>query len=58
VRWTVLRDSDGNRFTGKVEGVTLAPETPNRAYVVVDRDDPWRPSELCEVDLGGPWYRS
>lgn len=54
-RWTELRDQSGGRFSGKVEGVTLAPETPARAYVIVDRDDPDLPSELCEVELAGPW---
>jgi len=49
-------DSEGGRFSGKIEGLQLAPETPYRAYVVVDRDDPGAPSELCEVKLSGPWY--
>ena len=55
-RWAVLRDHDGGCFSGKVEGLSLATETPYRAHVVVDRDDPGLPSELCEVELSGPWY--
>lgn len=55
-RWTALCDADGERFTGKVEGVALMPDRPYRAYVVVDRDDPGHPSELCEVELAGSWY--
>lgn len=56
LRWTELRDQEGNRYPGKVEGLLLASDTMNRAYVVVDRDDPARPSELCEVELSGPWH--
>ncbi len=54
--WAVLVDTNGDRFDGKVEGVFIPPERPCQAYVVVDRDDPDDPSELCEVELGGPWY--
>lgn len=53
-RWTVLEDADGARFGGKVEGVARGPR-PGTLYVVVDRDDPHRPSELCEVQLAGDW---
>ena len=53
-RWTVLRDADGARFEGKVEGVARG-NRPGTLYVVVDRDDPHRPSELCEVELAGHW---
>jgi hypothetical protein len=56
LRWTVVLDSEGGRFSGKIEGLQLAPETPWCAYVIVDRDDPGAPSELCEVELSGPWY--
>jgi hypothetical protein len=54
--WAVLADSNGNRFNGKVEGLFIPPECPRQAYVVVDRDDPDDPSELCEVELAGPWF--
>jgi hypothetical protein len=53
-RWAVLEDADGGRFDGKVEGVARG-QHPGALYVVVDRDDPHRPSELCEVELSGDW---
>jgi hypothetical protein len=37
-----------------VEGVARGPR-PGTLYVIVDRDDPHRPSELCEVELAGSW---
>lgn len=55
LRWTVLRNPDGGVFVGKVEGVAPAPGEPGRAYVVLDRDDPALPCEMCEVELSGPW---
>jgi hypothetical protein len=55
VRWIELRDRDGALFAGKVEGLLLDPTNAKRAYIVVDRDDPTQPSELCEVELRGPW---
>jgi hypothetical protein len=55
-RWTELRGTDGGRFDGKVEGVARGAR-PGTVYVIVDRDDPDRPSELCEVELGGDWPR-
>lgn len=53
-RYTVLEDAYGARFDGKVEGVARGAR-PGMLYVVVDRDDPRRPSELCEVELAGDW---
>lgn len=53
-RWTVLVDAEGAGFDAKVEGVARGPR-PGTVYVVVDRDDPHRPSELCEVELAGEW---
>lgn len=53
-RWTVLADADGAGFDAKVEGVARGPRH-GTVYVVVDRDDPHRPSELCEVELTGDW---
>lgn len=55
VRWTVLRGADGAPLADKVEGLALPPGGGGRAWVVVDRDDPDAPSELCEVALGGVW---
>ena len=62
LRWTALCGRDGHPFPGKVEGLLLALrgpamyERPLRAYVVVDRDDPRSPTELCEVELAGSWH--
>lgn len=56
VRWAVLEDQAGNVFGGKVEGIVLHPEDLMRAHVVVDRDAPGQPAELCEVVLRGPWF--
>lgn len=53
-RWTELRDAAGGRFDGKVEGVARGPR-PGTLYVIVDRDDPGRASDLCEVQLVGDW---
>ena len=54
-RWTVLVGEDGARMTSKVEGIAIDPADASRAFVVVDRDDPDEPSELCAVHLEGPW---
>ncbi|MEW5929863.1 MAG: hypothetical protein AB1941_20615 [Gemmatimonadota bacterium] len=54
-RWTLLRDERGDPFTGKVEGLAVPPGSRDRAWVVVDRDDPDAPSELCGVELAGGW---
>lgn len=54
-RWTLLRGEDGAPFDGKVEGLEVAAEGPLRARVVVDRDDPDAPAEMCEVELSGAW---
>jgi hypothetical protein len=53
-RFAVFEAADGGRFDGKVEGVARGPR-PGTLYVVVDRDDPHCPSELCEVELAGDW---
>ncbi|HEX5871072.1 MAG TPA: hypothetical protein VFY65_11675 [Longimicrobium sp.] len=53
-RFAVFEDADGGRFDGKVEGVARGLR-PGTLYVVVDRDDPHSPSELCEVELAGDW---
>lgn len=55
-RWAMLRDERGKPFAGKVEGLVLDPKDATRALVVLDVDDYTRPSELCEVRLGGPWF--
>jgi hypothetical protein len=53
-RWTVIEDAVGGRFDGKVEGIAPG-SRPGTVLVVIDRDDPNLPSELCEVELAGPW---
>ena len=52
-RWTELLGADGERFVAKVEGIALKPGSRNEAFVVIDRDDHERPSELCVVRLTG-----
>lgn len=54
-RWTAFVDHDGRPFTAKVEGVLTVPGGHDRLLAVVDQDDPDAPSELCEVELTGPW---
>ena len=53
-RWAVIEDDAGGRFDGKVEGIAPG-SRPRTVLVVIDRDDPYLPSELCEVELGGAW---
>lgn len=53
-RFAILEDRHGP-FTGKAEGLAFDPREPQRAYVVVDRDDPDVAAELCTVALIGPW---
>lgn len=55
-RWTPLITPDGTHFEGKIEGLSVEPGDPNRAYFVVDEDDSEKPSELYEVELSGPWF--
>ncbi len=50
-RWAPLVDADGSPFGEKVEGVAF--DDAGRLWVVVDQDDPDRPSELCELALVG-----
>jgi hypothetical protein len=54
--WTELLDNEGNRFCGKVEGITFSESSNEQAFVVVDQDSPDEPSRLCEVELKGPWF--
>jgi hypothetical protein len=42
---------DGRPFDGKIEAIEMRDAC--TAWVLVDRDDPERPSELCEVALEG-----
>ncbi|MDQ3035797.1 MAG: hypothetical protein M3Y87_25565 [Myxococcota bacterium] len=53
-RWTTIREPDGSPFLGKAEGLAWAPgAVGRRALVIIDRDDPDAPSELCEVSIEG-----
>jgi hypothetical protein len=54
-RWALLRDDTGEPFDRKVEGIALRLDDATRAHIVVDRDAPDAPSELCEVVLEGAW---
>ena len=57
LRYAPLTDAGGQRTRDKVEGVVAIPGTADRVFVVIDADDPLRASELCEVQLAGPWHR-
>jgi hypothetical protein len=57
VRTADLLDSDGHVAAVKGEGIVSIPGQPDRVYVALDVDDPDRPSELCTVELSGPWRR-
>ncbi len=48
---TLLRHADGAPFCDKAEGLAMDPADANRAFVVVDKDDPEQPSELFEIAL-------
>lgn len=56
-RWTVLLGADNRPFAAKVEGVLAIPGELLRLHAVIDQDDPNAPSELCELELAGPWFR-
>lgn len=51
-RWIEVREGGGSLFADKIEGICAVG---GRVYAVVDADDASRPSELCEIVLGGPW---
>jgi hypothetical protein len=46
-----LVDEQGVQPAIKAEGIELDPRVPGRAWVVLDLDDPERPSDLCEIAL-------
>lgn len=54
-RWARIVDEHGAPLRAKGEGLAFDPEAPDRALVVLDRDDPERPTELCTLRLDGPW---
>jgi hypothetical protein len=53
VRYTLIRDENGDLFREKPEGLALDPADPSRAYVVLDPDDAALPAELCRLRLQG-----
>ena len=54
-RWAPLCDERGATSHMKAEGVAIHHQHADRAWVVIDPDDPSQPAELCEVGLEGPW---
>ena len=54
-RWTQLTDPACGYYAGKVEGIAFWRDRPDRLWAVVDADDPELPSELCEIEISGPW---
>ncbi len=55
VRYALVTDETGRVLDDKVEGVLLSRTSKQRAYIVLDTDDPARASELCDVALIGGW---
>ena len=55
VRWAPITDTRGELLVVKVEGVATIPGSPSGLYIILDSDDPAAPSELCRVELTGPW---
>ena len=56
-RWTRIADESGAPFLAKAEGLVLARGRTERgertAWLVVDRDDPALPTELCAIAFHG-----
>lgn len=48
---TPIVDERGQLLTDKVEGITIDPADPKRAFVVVDKDDATAPAELLIIQL-------
>jgi hypothetical protein len=53
LRFAPLGDRDGGALAVKAEGLAFGPG--GQVHVVLDADDPARPSDLCRVELVGPW---
>ena len=53
-RWAPVTNADGSVFAAKVEGLLPAMRG-NALLVVTDPDAPDSASELCTVELRGPW---
>jgi hypothetical protein len=52
-RWTRLSTPDGAPFMQKAEGLLLDPTREDRAFAVIDTDDPERAAELVSIELRG-----
>lgn len=53
-RWTPILEADGSPFLGKAEGLAWMPSHEGRrVIIVIDRDDPDAPSELCSLSIRG-----
>jgi hypothetical protein len=55
VRWAPVTDRSGQPLAWKIEGLVTSGKSVNRLFVVVDSDDSDLPSELCTIELRGPW---
>jgi hypothetical protein len=54
-RWTPIIAEDGTPLRLKAEGLALDDRDPSRAWIVLDLDDPDAATELCRLELAGPW---
>jgi len=54
-RWAPITDASGELLRVKAEGLVADPTSDSRLFVVLDADDPAAASELCSVQLEGPW---
>jgi hypothetical protein len=54
-RWAPITEQSGAIFPAKVEGLLPSSIGPTEFLVVVDSDHPDAQSELCTVELAGPW---
>jgi hypothetical protein len=53
LRYALLCDERGEALAVKAEGLAFGPR--GAVHVVIDADDPARPSELCRIERAGPW---
>jgi uncharacterized protein DUF6929 len=56
VRWAPITDARGAPVADKVEGIAVIDDAVEEPLIVIDADAPDRPSQLCRVSLGGPWF--
>jgi hypothetical protein len=53
-RFAPLVERDGRASIRKAEGIAMDP-TGRTGWLITDADDPGQPSELCRLELTGPW---